>query len=134
MIPYVTVVETVQLCGVEFVTTWQNHLFDCCTSRPSLLKFLFNLLSTMYLSALDTFIYKVNNVQCCGTALERFWNISNYTRRHVMDCIRSGLPVSAPHGNEITEHLNFKTRLVKDWLTNFCLVCENIERTHYVCS
>ena len=78
----------------------------------------------MYLSALDTFIYKVNNVQCCGTAFERFWNISNYTRRHVMDCIRSGLPVSAPHGNEITEHLNFKTWLVKDWLTNFCLVCE----------
>ena len=37
---------------------------------------------------------------------------------------RSGLPVSAPHGNVITEHLSFKTQLVKDWLTNFCLVCE----------
>ena len=36
-----------------FVTTWRNHLFDCCTSRPSLLKFLFNLLSEKYNSRRD---------------------------------------------------------------------------------
>ena len=72
----------------------------------------------------DSFIFKVNNVPVCGTAFERFWNITNYTRRHVTDCIRSGMPATAPHGNESREYLNFKTRLVESWLDDFCLVCE----------
>lgn len=108
----------------EFMLRWKIHLLDCCTNQLHLLKFIFTLLSSMLFPAIDTFNYKVNNVPCCGTAFERFWNISNYTRRHVMECIRSGVPVTAPHGNEAREHLNFKTRLVKVRLTSFCLVCE----------
>jgi hypothetical protein len=78
----------------------------------------------MYDSETDKFIYKVNNILCCGIAFERFWNITNYTRRHVTYCIRNNLPVTVPHGNSIREHLQFKTGLVIVWLSNFCLLCE----------
>lgn len=108
----------------DFVITWRTHLFDSCTSRKDLLRFLFTVLSGMYDPEMKKFYYKVNNVRCCGIAFERFWNITNFTRRHVIDCIRNRLPVSSPHGNSLIEHNNFKTRLVKNWLTNFCLVCE----------
>ena len=119
-------------CGLDCASLWtrrfvlsmRTHLFDCCKSRQDLLKFLFTVLSVMYDSETDKFIYKVNNILCCGIAFERFWNITNYTRRHVTYCIRNNLPVTVPHGNSIREHLQFKTGLVIVWLSNFCLLCE----------
>lgn len=70
------------------------------------------------------FLYSVGGRSVCVKAFQKFWSITDYTRRKIEDSIRSGQTLNVPHGNVFVDRPDPKATLCHDWLATFCDVCE----------